>query len=580
VGWTQLTNGSRGVPNTEVVLIFPGPVEEQLSTPLEDEIFQASRQGASAFLIAQMSEPMQMQGAAGPALVAAVVPQYYEVRQSGIGGAAKVIARLAPEAVTAAPEATVFLPSAWWFVQQAATLGGTDLDAQINAVFDRANLFLGDTFARLDAVMAARNILADMPSQPGEPAWIGGGIALGPYDLEREAWPVQTLNVVLPARDETEMRITRRVLPTIDKRALFLPMPTAQARLFQQEHLSSGRLIFYAQIDVAPPPSAGALNVAGTLRRLVLLRDTTSRSQPFQVSPAVNMDEAIATFDFTPQEPPEPSPVPIVRSAPTELPAQTAPLTAVVAEPLPSADTTWPEVPDVAVVLSDWDILGLRTGMRIQDAEAIIVERGGLLAAYEKPQPDRQTTPAGPLDYQRLYIASDGTEAITLAAPGPDGLILAVKRRLQLPRGTLPFETIRESLFEKYGVPTLQQSAQDAIADLYWVSGTPGARQALCRRHFEKRISISEWQADKTIENPGLDLARSPAAWDWAISQVDPDYAEQMSVCGHVISYIPEGPEQRGGASFSMMLIDAAGVQAVGDSLAGVPDANEKKIDF
>jgi hypothetical protein len=259
---------------------------------------------------------------------------------------------------------------------------------------------------------------------------------------------------------------------------------------------------------------------------------------------------------------------------------QTAAATAVLAEPGPSADATWPKVPDVAVVQSDWDILGLHTGMSLKTADAIIVERGGLLAAFEQPRPDRKGATAGPLDYQRLYIAGDGTEAIVLAAPGPEGPVLAVKRRLQLARGTLPFDTIRAALLEKYGTPTMQQSTQDAIADAYWVSGTPGARQALCRRHFEKRISITEWKADETIGNPGFDLAQSPAAWNWAISDVDPDYAEQMSVCGHVISYIPKGPEQSGGASFSMVLIDAAGVQAMGDALAGVPDASETEIDF
>lgn len=184
------------------------------------------------------------------------------------------------------------------------------------------------------------------------------------------------------------------------------------------------------------------------------------------------------------------------------------------------------------------------------------------------------------LRYQRIYVAGDGTEAITLAAPGPDGPVLAVMRRLQLPRGALPFDTIRSQLIGKYGPPTAQGPEDDVMSDMFWVSGTPGPRMAICRAHLSRRIPIREWRRLDGIGSGEVDLSVRPAAWDWAVSEPPVDYAEQMSACGDVLSYAAEDATGLGGAAFSMLLIDADGLRQMDEALAGVPEAGAIEIDF
>lgn len=174
VGWDQLLSHERGVPDTEVVLVFPAPFAALSSVPIDDAVFEAARRG-SASMIARLSAPMQMPGAVGPSLVAVVTPLMYEVYEDGIGGAQRVLARPELSEAEVAPQQSVFLPSGWWYVLKGAELKGVDLDTHIAAVFDRARLFRGDTFARLDAIEAARATLDTMPGRAARGRGLGGG---------------------------------------------------------------------------------------------------------------------------------------------------------------------------------------------------------------------------------------------------------------------------------------------------------------------------------------------------------------------------------------------------------------------
>ena len=588
VAWTQLISQETGVPDTELVLVFPSPYASLESEPIDPSLAQGRNQEDVA-LLARISEPMQMGGAAGPALVAAVRPLSFEITELGIGDARKVVAHPALAAVEAVPQKRVFLPSVWWFAAKGAELRGVELGAHLNAAMDRANLHSGDTFARLDAVAAAEAAIERTQADASGAPWVAGRITLGAYDLERQAWPVNDLNLVLPASDRTEEAVARRVQPQIDVRALSIPMSIDEARAFEEAREAarrrSGPLDFYARVDLLAPDASDQLAVRAHIRELFLFPLEGSQSQPMKVSPAFDREGAIARLEYGPLE----SPVSAAAEGilgPVSPPAATPPTdpepSATVSTAAPGASPVppevWPELPDLTVSQSRWDVLGLRTGMTLAEAEAKLMDRGGMLAAFEKPRAEPDPSNVQATLYQRMYVMADGTEAITLAAPSPQGPVLVILRRLQLPRGDLPFDSIRQSLREKYGSPSIENAAPSG-SRMYWFDGAPGPAQSLCRAHFPRRTDLQEWGRLDRIGG-SLDLSQRPASWDWAIADIPVDYAEQAARCGRVLTFEPEGAEQLGGAAFSMMFLDIEALRTVDEKLAGVSGPQERKIDF
>ncbi|WP_179380999.1 hypothetical protein [Jannaschia marina] len=454
---------------------------------------------------------------------------------------------------------------------------------------DRANLHSGDTFARLDALAAARAAIerAEAGAEGAAP-WVAGRITLGAYDLERQVWPVNGLTLALPTGDRMEEAVARRVQPDIDTRALSVPMSVEEARDFDATRTAarrrSGPLEFYARIDMGPPRRPDRLAASAQLRELFLFLPQGSPSQPMRVSPAFDRDTAIALLEFEAPAAPESPAVPSAEvSAPaSETPsAVTAPRTEARAVPPATPqepEETWPDTPDLDVARSEWDMLGLQTGMTFAQAQAVLAARDGIVTIFERPRPEPDPASVRATLYQRMYIAADGTEAITLAAPGPDGPVLAILRRLQLPRGDLPFDTIRQSLIDKYGLPAIENAASEG-SKMYWFDGTPGAAQAICRVHFPRRIDLREWHLREGGDS-ALDLSQPSAAWNWAIADMPVDYAEQATRCGRVLTFEPEGAAQQGGAAFSMMLLDIGALRIVDETLSGVPAAEDREIDF
>ncbi|MDB6176184.1 peptidoglycan-binding protein [Paracoccus sp. Z330] len=590
VAWTQLSSRERGVPDTELVLIFPAPYASVESEPIDPALTQGRNQEDVA-LLGRISEPMQMEGSAGPALVAIFQPEGFEITESGIGGARQVVARpvLAASKAAANPQNRVFLPTPWWFAAQAAELQGQDIDTYLNAAMDRANLHRSDTFARLDALAAAKTAIEQVKQAKEEAPWVAGRITLGAYDLERKAWPVNGLQLVLPTQDSIEAAVARRVQPKIDTKELFIPMSVDDARAFEAARRRSGPLDFYARVDISAPSVSDHLAVQAHMRELLLFPLEGSPSQQMNVSHSFDRETAIARLEFDP--PPKVEAMdsqPVAKVAPSPVAALDAVsqtlehATGTAPPPVQNApavsDDDWPELPDLTVAKSDWDLLGLHTGMTLPEAEAVIEERGGLLAVLERPIVEPDTAQVRSTLYQRMYVAAEGTEAITLAAPGPEGPVLAILRRLQLPRGDLPFDTIQQTLIEKYGAPSIQDDSA-AGERMYWFDGTPGAAQAICRTHFPRRVAVSEWQVrDGGDGSP--DLSKHPAPWDWAITDMPVDYAEQASTCGRVLTFEPEGVAQQGGAAFSMILVDLEALRMVDETLADVPAAEKIEIEF
>lgn len=587
VAWTQLIAQDRGVPDTELVLLFSAPFAGVVSEPLGADLAERARRGTNSYMLARMSKPMRMSGVAGPALVAVVSPLGFEVHREGLGGATEIMARPALAKIDVAPQEQVFLPSAWWFAVKGAELKGIDLKDHLAGLFDRANLFAGNTFARLDAIEAAQAKIDAVSAPEDSPVWIAGRASLGPYNLDQQGWPVNGLNIVLPVGDRTETAIAGRVRPDIETSGLFLPMPMEEARAFDESRKRKGQLDFYARIDLSAPRNPQGFNPQARIREILLFPMKGSPSQQMEISPAFDPAEALARIVIEESQ---------AETTTADAPAASPQETALVAKPAVPEDAAsepvranapaqagndgdWPEVSHIPVERSDWDIIGLHTGMSVSEAHDIITQRG-VLAVFERPQDELGADTVRTLRFQRLYVTGDGTEAVTLAAPSPDGPVLGLMRRIQLERGALPFDAIRGTLVEKYGDPHVAGADEGPMSNLFWVTGTPGARQPLCRAYLPARISVRNWQRVAGIGDPGFDLSRQPAAWDWAIREFPIDFAENLSVCGNVVSYTPETTDQRGGAGFTMLFLDAPSIRKIDEALAGVPEADAMDIDF
>ncbi len=113
------------------------------------------------------------------------------------------------------------------------------------------------------------------------------------------------------------------------------------------------------------------------------------------------------------------------------------------------------------------DILGIRLGMTLTEAEAIVRERidvGTVLAADRADQ--LATLTDGPMPYSsgRLFVSADGKEAIALfnePPAAPDELVAAF-RVVFLPDGSVSEGPLGRSLIERYGEPVATAPAGNA----------------------------------------------------------------------------------------------------------------------
>lgn len=580
VGWTQLQSRESGVPDTELVLVFPRPLEEFRSGALDSESVNLDQ--ARYYLLATMATPMRMSGSQGAAMVAAVHPIGFEIQAPGVGNAMRLVARPSLAEVETADRTTVFVPSPYWYAAKGAELSGTDIATHMDTIFNSANLAAGDTFARLDAIRQAASIAEqDLTQNAGKSPWIVGRISLAPYDLAQSGWPVRQIQIAMPSRDNREKTFGQHVRPDIQTSGLILPMPEDVARRVSESFLgSNSQLPFRAKIDLAPSQSENQIRLQGFLREVMLLPPQGSPSMPVQVSASFTPGEELATVILPEQTPSEPSP-----ATPTSMTEAVKLAAAESAQPPVSSgdgpqDGPWPQMSDIAVADGAWDLVGLRTGMSLPDAHAAILARGGVLAALERKYEEVPPIYVQATRYQRLYILGDGREALTLAAPNPDGPVLVVMRRILIPRGDLPFADIRSSLLEKYGQPVRGGAPQDNLAPMIWSSNSSDEQNAACNRHQMDNWRASQWQPIEGMSAPDIDIRQSPSAWQKGIYDYPADYLEQMAGCGQLLQYAAEDAASYGASAFTLTVLDTPSILTIDQALAGISETSAMKIEF
>lgn len=232
------------------------------------------------------------------------------------------------------------------------------------------------------------------------------------------------------------------------------------------------------------------------------------------------------------------------------------------------SDKSWPEIEPIEVAKSTLDILGIKTGQSMEEAEALILARDGVLAGFELPPSDD----VGPLSYQRLYVMRGGTEVLVLGSYSADGPVLGIMRRMSLDKGTLPHDQIAASLRDKYGNPKIQ------LREAH-ISGWGGNEDPRCYFFPPKFLELSllerldtlkgDWTAEGSGGRPVLGLPSDPQA-----------VMEDPEGCGQVVSYTEEHPEIWQASGFQMHLIDFDGIAKAKAALAEVNDAAKIKIDF
>ncbi|MEO1470752.1 MAG: hypothetical protein AAFV86_17035, partial [Pseudomonadota bacterium] len=244
------------------------------------------------------------------------------------------------------------------------------------------------------------------------------------------------------------------------------------------------------------------------------------------------------------------------------------------AGPAAPAATDWPELAELAVALSERDVLGLRTGQTMAEADRLIRDRGGIIAAFETAGPPAEINALG---YRRVYVTRDGAETITLASYRPDGTVIALMRRIVLPEGRLPYDQISTGLTRKYG----EADFEDPIMGLrVW------GRETLPDRCGEGIGGANDISAMKQLtpgeglEATALMMRRDGMSWAMGLPAVPPELIAGTEVCGRLLVYMPEHPETWGQSGFSMTLFDFAQLAAAQEMALGSDDTAEIEIDF
>lgn len=132
-----------------------------------------------------------------------------------------------------------------------------------------------------------------------------------------------------------------------------------------------------------------------------------------------------------------------------------------------AAAASSPEQEASIAKLSDQDVVGIKTGMTMAQAQDIVLDAFKVAVVYETEAPVPGELSA--LSYMRIFVVDQGTQTITLMSTGRGGPVVAVNRQVLEEQGSIDYETLSKRFAEKYGAPT------DASADgttLVW-AGAP-----------------------------------------------------------------------------------------------------------
>jgi hypothetical protein len=277
-----------------------------------------------------------------------------------------------------------------------------------------------------------------------------------------------------------------------------------------------------------------------------------------------------------PEPEPAPEPEPVVQAAPAPVPVVTAnPAAPATAAGTPQADPAdWPAPDAMAPALSDIDLMDLRTGLPMAEADAILRDaHDGIIGVFETTAPPTGAAAdgPGPLDYRRVYLLRDGQEAVTLASYAPQGPVLAIMRRLVLDQGTLPYDRIEAALTQKYGDPATRI---DGVGLQGW--GPAGAQHcfALPLESHAAMLDPVPGSGAEGLEPAGL------RATQLSIGSMPAADRAMLEACGPVLVYMAERPEMWGASGFSATLIDQRAMARAAEALTPAPETVDIEIEF
>ncbi|WP_193141289.1 peptidoglycan-binding protein [Meridianimarinicoccus sp. MJW13] len=220
-----------------------------------------------------------------------------------------------------------------------------------------------------------------------------------------------------------------------------------------------------------------------------------------------------------------------------------------------------PEVTAPADV-SEQDIVGLRTGMTMDEAQSIILREFRIPAVYEANAPSPGDLRA--LAYMRVFISENADQVIALFSPSRSEPIVAIARHVNKRNGPFDYQNLGARLVEKYGATSHVADGQTAMT---WSDGptcAPLQLQVLPQRYFNPLQGVSSGGA-----LPGQsDL-------QYAVSDIGvllpPDASDLLrnAECGRVLQYGTTSYAPRTGVSvFSLFLVDLEAVRRID----GVPE--------
>jgi peptidoglycan hydrolase-like protein with peptidoglycan-binding domain len=289
---------------------------------------------------------------------------------------------------------------------------------------------------------------------------------------------------------------------------------------------------------------------------------------------------------------PAPPPAEVVEEpAPADTPSQqdlTAAAKAVTPQTTPTPEApaetvaeAWPDLPDFEAPEGGQDILGLRIGMSMGEAEQVILERGGVMAAYESPFAEAEERETQALAYRRVYITRDGTEALSVASYAPDGPVLALMRRMVLESGSLPYDRIEQALDEKYGESNVDGEALGMEGLRAWLVADDAPEAQYCAAVPFAGSFLGNWTRLDGIGDAGWTLPNSGRnAWMMGLPDYPPEMMAFTANCDQALIYTEEQPAIWGASGFSLVMVDFDAVRRASEALVGGAGTADLEIEF
>lgn len=168
-----------------------------------------------------------------------------------------------------------------------------------------------------------------------------------------------------------------------------------------------------------------------------------------------------------------------------------------------------------------WDIVGLRPGQTLEEADAIIRAHMEVAAVYERQQGQRQPPY---FSNEISYLDATLSEAITLIyEPTKAGdIVFLIAREVGKPADTMPTEDILAGLREKYG------------AERKVDQGLPG--QFTIRWHTQETPGSSRGVSD--LQHCGAPFVMAQGYWtaiEGSVEAMDPSIAGNIQVRGYMV---------------------------------------------